>query len=53
MKEVNGIQILEDIELEGIVGGAQKKVKRKVKKKSCVRKKAVSPSPHGGGPELI
>lgn len=53
MKEVDGIKILKDIELEGIVGGATKK---KVAKKKVAKKGGAGQGPNGpqaGGPELI
>jgi hypothetical protein len=49
MKDVDGIKILEDIELEGIAGG--KVAKKKVAKKTAA-KKAVN-RPDDPGPELI
>jgi hypothetical protein len=53
MKEVDGIRILEDIELERIVGGAQTKkvAKKKVAKKKVAKRR--DPQAGGGGAELI
>jgi hypothetical protein len=55
MKEVDGIKILEDIELEGIVGGAIKKsvAKKAAMKKKVAKKKVAAIDVQAGGPELI
>lgn len=40
MKEIDGIQILDDIELEEVVGGRATKKKAAAKKKAVAKKKA-------------
>jgi hypothetical protein len=51
MKEVEGIRILEDIELSQVVGGANKK--SSTQKKTAARKKPAAVSASESGPELI
>ena len=45
MTKINDIQILDDIELEGVVGGA----KKKVTKKAAVKKQSGTLAINGGG----
>ena len=57
MTKINDIQILDDIELENIVGGAQepkkKAVKKKVVKKAAVKKTAASSLAMNGGSNAV
>ena len=55
MTKINDIQILDDIELENIVGGATKKkvVKKKAVKKQVVKKTGASSLAMNGGSNAV